>query len=220
MSTKLYVILTVAALALLLGALAGDPASAADANTAVAIGSIDADRVFNEYEKRIQLYQNLANLKAELEQKLALRNDNLLLTDAEFKQLLDLKLNPKQQEADAKKIEELLAISRQRDKELETLQQKQDATDAEKARRTELANQKNNVTKALEDERENYQTELDKQTIEANREVALDVQTAVADVAKNKNLAIVFNKSFGAIEFVLYSSNDITDDVLKRLNKK
>lgn len=220
MSTKLYVILTVAALALLLGALAGDPASAADANTAVAIGSIDADRVFNEYEKRIQLYQNLANLKAELEQKLALRNDNLLLTDAEFKQLLDLKLKPKQQEADAKKIEELLAISRQRDKELETLQQKQDATDAEKARRTELANQKNNVTKALEDERENYQTELDKQTIEANREVALDVQTAVADVAKNKNLAIVFNKSFGAIEFVLYSSNDITDDVLKRLNKK
>ncbi len=46
-----------------------------------------------------------------------------------------------------------------------------------------------------------------------------EVEAAVAAVAKQKRLDIVFNKSLGELGFIIYSSVDITEDVLKKLNK-
>lgn len=214
-------ILAALIVSLILGILSGNAAFPADAKAATsAIGSADANTLFNEYDKRKQSYQELETLQAKLEAQLELRNGNRLLTDEEFKTLVDLETKPQKQEADKQKIEELRALSKQRDQELQALQQKQDATEEEKAKRRELENRLKNVNEILQQDKGKFEKELNTKFLEVNEEVTKDIEAAVAAVAKDKGLAIVFNKSFGAAEFVLYSSVDITDAVLKKLNKK
>lgn len=183
-------------------------------------GTADADVLFRDYAKRQQLYSELDALKAKLEGQLELRNSNRLLTDDEFKQLADLQAKPQKTDAEQKKIDELLATSKQRDQDLQALQQKADATDADKGQRTELENRLKTVQAGLQDNKTKFEDELNKRLIETNKQVTEDIETAVSAVAKEKGLAVVFNKSFGAAQFVLYSSVDITPDVLKKLNKK
>jgi len=203
-----------------LGTIAG-PAAAADAKAPVGLvfGTADADALFKDYTKRQQLYSELDALKANLEGQLELRNANRLLTEDEFKQLVDLQAKPKKTDAEQKKIEEFLATSKQRDQDLQTLQQKSDATDADKAQRTEMENRLRTVQKSLQDDKAKFEEELNRRLIDANKQVTTDIEAAVSAVAKEKGLTVVFNKSFGAAEFVLYSSVDITADVLKKLNK-
>ena len=202
-------------------AIMAGPAIAAEAKPAAGLvfGTADADSLFKDYTKRQQLYSDLDALKAKLEGQLELRNDNRLLTDEEFKQLVDLQAKPQKTDAEQKKIDELLATSKQRDQDLQTLQQKSDATDAEKAQRTELENRLKTVQKSLQDDKTKFEDELNKRLIETNKQVTTDIEAAVTTVAKEKGLSVVFNKSFGAAEFVLYSSVDITAEVLKKLNK-
>ena len=214
-------ILAALIVSLILGILSGNAAFPADAKLATsAIGSADANTLFTEYDKRKQSYQELETLQAKLEAQLELRNGNRLLTDEEFKTLLDLEAKPQKQDADKQKIEELRALSKQRDQELQALQQKQDATEEEKAKRRELENRLKSVNEALQQDKGKFEKELNTKFLEVNQEVTKDIEAAVAAVAKDEGLAIIFNKSFGAAEFVLYSSVDITDDVLKKLNKK
>ena len=213
-------ILTVLASAVLLAIIGASPVFAADAKAGLVFGTADADSLFKDYTKRQQLYSELDAMKAKLEGQLEMRNANRLLTDDEFKQLADLQAKPQKTDAEQKKIDELLGISKQRDQDVQGLQQKSDATDAEKAQRTELENRLKAVQKSLQDDKTKFEDELNKKLIETNQQVTLDIEAAVTAVAKDKGLSVVFNKSFGAAEFVLYSAVDITPDVLKKLNKK
>lgn len=214
-------ILAVLVLGSLLAAAVASPVFAADAKSAgLVFGTADADSLFKDYTKTQQLYSELDALKAKLEGQLEMRNSNRLLTDDEFKQLVDLQAKPQKTEAEQKKIDELLATSKQRDQDLQTLQQKADATDAEKAQRTELENRLRTVQQALQTDKTKFEDELNERLIDTNKQVTEDIETAVSAVAKEKGLAVVFNKSFGAAQFVLYSNLDITPDVLKKLNKK
>lgn len=216
LSGALAVLVSVFVLAIVAG-----PAVAADAKASAGLvfGTADADSLFKDYKKRQQLYSELDALKVKLEGQLELRNANRLLTEDEVKQLADLQAKPTKTDAETKKIDELLAASKQRDQDLQTLQQKADATDAEKAQRAELENRLKAVQKSLQDDKAKFEEELNKRLIETNKQVTTDIEAAVSAVAKEKGLTVVFNKSFGAAEFVLYSSVDITADVLKKLNK-
>lgn len=205
------VLISVMMLATMGAVMAADPP-----NFAVA----DADRLFKEYTKRQQLYTEIEALKARLEKQLELRNANRLLTDQEFKQLTDLDAKAQKADADNNQIRSLLDTSKQRDQELQALQQKQDATEADTAKRTELETRLRNVNQSLQENKVKFEEDLNKQLIEANTQCTKDIEAAVAAEAKAKGFTMVFNKSFGAVEFVLYSTADITDDVLKRLNKK
>lgn len=205
------VLISVMMLAAMGAVMAADPP-----NFAVA----DADRLFKEYTKRQQLYTEIEALKARLEKQLELRNANRLLTDQEFKQLTDLDAKAQKADADNNQIRSLLDTSKQRDQELQALQQKQDATEADTAKRTELETRLRNVNQSLQENKVKFEEDLNKQLIEANTQCTKDIEAAVAAEAKAKGFTMVFNKSFGAVEFVLYATADITDDVLKRLNKK
>ncbi|HET6455269.1 MAG TPA: OmpH family outer membrane protein [Armatimonadota bacterium] len=202
----------------LLAIIAG-PVFSADTKQQVGLifGTADADSLFKDYTKRQQLYSDLDALKARLEGELELRNANRLLTDDEFKQLVDLQAKAQKTDAEQKKIDELLGTSKQRDQDLQALQQKSNATDAEKTQRAELENRLKAVQTALQDNKTKFEEELNKQLIEANQQVTQDIEAAVTAVAKEKGLTVVFNKS---LQFILYSSVDITPDVLKKLNKK
>jgi len=218
---KLRTMLAISLLGLSMSALILGSAFAADPKAAGAgFGSVDIQRAFNEYDKKKQLDQELQQFGDQLTQRLDLRNANKLLTPDEFKQLADLKAKPKQTDAEQKKIEELLALSKQREQEFQALQQKQDSTDADKARLKELQEQIDKTDASLKEELARYRSEVAQKTVELSKQVVQDIEAVVASIAKEKGLAMVFAKSVGEYTFVVYSNVDITDEVLKRLNKK
>jgi len=220
--SKLRGIIAVSIFVLLLSVFIGEFAfAAAEAKApAAAFGTVDIEQAFNGYEKKQQLEQDLMIFYEQIKQRLELQNTNKLLTAEEFSQLADLKSKAKQDEADKKKIEDLLALSRQREQEFQSLQQKQNATDAEKARLKEMQDQIGKTDALIKDDQGKYESELNKRRVDLSRQVMQEVETAVAAAAKEKGLTLVFNKSVGEPGLVVYSNVDITDDVLKKLNKK
>jgi len=202
---------------ILLGALPVGPALAADAG---GFGTVDVERAFNDYEKKQQLDKDLVAFVEQLRQKFDLRQTHKLLDKEEFDQLAELKQNATPTDADTEKIRELEELSTQREKELQALQQKTGPTDEEKARLIALQDQAKKSEAELTETQKQFEKDVTKRRFDFSKEVMGEVETAVAAVAKEKELAIVFNKSFGELGFIIYSSVDITDDVLKKLNKK
>jgi len=216
---KLRGILAVIIFGLFLSALASSLALAADAKP-MTFGSVDVQKAFDGSVKKAQLQQELENQIAQVKQWLELRNSNKLFTTEEFQQLVDLKTKPKPEDADKKKAEELLTLSKQRDEAFQALQQKTSLTDAEKAQLKEFQDRAKKVQTSMEEELKKRDVELENKGRELSKQVMQDVEAAVAAVAKGKGLAIVFAKSIGDYTFVVYSSVDITNEVLERLNKK
>jgi len=216
---KLRGILAVIIFGLFLSALASSLALAADAKP-MTFGSVDVEKAFNGYEKKAQLEQQLAGEVAQAEQWFQLRNSHKLLTPEEFKELTDLKAKAGPAETDKKRIEDILALSKQRDEAFQALQQKSNLTDAEKTQLASLQVQVKQCDSSIAEEQGKRVEELGKKRVELSKQVMQEVEAAVAAVAKEKGLAMVFAKSVGEYTFVVYSNVDITDEVLKRLNKK
>jgi Skp family chaperone for outer membrane proteins len=219
--TRLHGIVAISVLGVFAVALAGGMAFAADAKaTGPVFAVVDVEKAFDGSEKKQTLEKELAAYLKGIEDWFQLRSTNKLLTPEEFTQLTELRNKPKQEEADKKKIDEFLALSKQREQEFQTLQQKQGATDAEKARLKELQDQITKTDASMQEEEKKRQVEWTNKKIELSKQVMADVEAAVADVAKEKGLTMVFNKAIGEPGLVVYANIEITDEVLKKVNKK
>jgi len=181
---------------------------------------VDVQKVMSGYNKGKEIDDQFRTLVQNLQTKLKLRQANKLLTDEEFKQLADLKVLDKPTADDQKKIESLTATSNQREQEFTTLQQKPNATDAEKAKLKEYQDRIDKANAALASDQEKYQADLTKQDADNQRQNTEAIETAVSAVAKDKGIAMVFTKTIGPYPIVMYASTDISEDVIKKLNKK
>jgi Skp family chaperone for outer membrane proteins len=207
---------TVIGLAIVLCIFAVMPSFAADSKSAGPIfASVDLDKLSAGYEKGKQIEDQLMAMQESLKKKLVLRDTNKMLTNDEFKQLVDLQSKATPTPEDTKKIDDILASSISRDKEFQALQQKPNATDADRTRMDELAKQEKAGEDALKVDQAAYTDQFQKKRDELQKSAAQEVDSAISVVAKEKGIALVFSKGV-----VLYSNNDITDDVVKKLNKK
>ncbi len=195
-------------------------AGTASSAEAQVFASIDIERAFNDYEKKQKLDADImAELKS-LQSRLELRQTNELLSNTEVDELAALKAKDKPTEADKKRIADIEATSMAREKELQDLRQKTTPTDAEKTRLAALQDQIKQTDTELKAAAKQADTDWQKKRYELSKQVMDDVQAQVAAVAKAKGITMVFNKSAGETILVVFSANDITDEVLKRLNKK
>lgn len=202
---------------IILSILALIPASSAEAQV---FASVDIEKAFNDYQKKQDLdKQIMADLQS-LQLKFELRQTHELLSKTEFDELAALKAKPKPTEAETKRIGDLEAASSQLEQELQALRQKTTPTDAEKTRMAALQAQIKQTETEIKDGAKQAEADWQKRRYELSKQVMDDVQAAVAAVAKQKNFSMVFNKSVGEAVLVVYSANDITEEVLKRLNKK
>jgi Skp family chaperone for outer membrane proteins len=217
MSTK-RAVLAILFLGLLMTALPGKPARAAEAKFPV-FATLDVEKAFNGYDKKTQLDAKLQADKAQADEKLRLRSDNAFLTADEFTQLADLAAKPTKTDDDKTKIAALTKTANDRQAEYTGLQQKKDATDAEKARLQELQSMGEKAKAAFDAEQTSLYQKLQKQQVDLSKQIMQDVEVAATNVAKAKGITMVFNKSFGEPGFIIYSGMDITDEVLAKLNK-
>ncbi len=217
--SKLRNVTTVIVMAIIIMCAVG-MAIAADAKAAMQFGTVDIEKAYAGYQKSAQIKEELKNAYDKANLKLDLMKANKLLTPEEIAELVELSTKDKQTEADKARINALLDISKKRDQEMQTLEQKQDATDAEKARLQQLIEQRKNSEEAYKKSFESLQKELNNKENELLGAAKKDIVDAVAAVAKEKGISIVFNRSIGLADFIIYSAVDITDDVIKKLNKK
>lgn len=217
--SKLHAIAVVLAF-LLLSAVVVAPAFAAAPQPAMpAFGSVDVDRAFAASERKKAVSSELDTYGRQLQSNLELREANKLLSEQELAQVRDLKAKASLTAAEQSNVESLLAKSRELDKEFAALQQKPNPTAEESARLKELQSMVEAGKTALTREQEKYSADFSKRQSDLLKQAIDDIDAAVAAVAKGKGLSIVFNKSVGQLNIVVYSSVDITDDVIKKLNK-
>lgn len=181
---------------------------------------VDVERAFDQYDKKIQLEKELSDEFNRIKEWFELRAVHKLLTEAEFQEFVNLKTKPSPSDSEKQRIEELANISKQRQQELSSLQQKQNPTDQEATRLKELQEAIKKTDDSVKDEERKRETEIAQKRVQLSKQVMDDVEAAVSAVAKEKGLLLVFNKAAGEPGVVVYCNLDITDDVLKRLNKK
>jgi len=94
------------------------------------------------------------------------------------------------------------------------LQQKKEPTPADTASLTSLTNAYQTGQTVLQGIGEGYQSQLKKLSDDDTTQFTKLLKDAIAAVAQQKNLSAVFTS-----DVAIYTANDITEDVVKRVNK-
>ena len=98
--------------------------------------------------------------------------------------------------------------------DLRALQQKSDSTADDKARLSALTAQQTASRQVLQQLSESYSDQFKTEADKINAQFTDTVKQAIAAVAKDKGLGVVFDAAVA-----VYTANDISDEVIKRLNK-
>lgn len=187
------------------------------AGGAISIGSVEVQRVFNEYKVTQTSRAEIDKLGGTLDKALSQLQSNsaAFLTDAEINELAKLYTKDTAlTDADKNRVTELEGKARKAGDELRNLQNVAAPNPQQSARLTELTSGQQRGTNTLTGLQTEYQKRLqDRQ--EALTKTTLDaIKAMIVKVAQEKNLAVVFDSAVA-----IYTANDITNDVIKQLNK-
>jgi len=178
-------------------------------------GMVDLKRVVDEYDQRRALEGQLQQLRDQMRAKLQWRANNILLEEAEISEYENLAslTNPTQQQR--QRMQQLEQKARQLAEGLNQLRQKNPPADQDVQRINQLTALENRNREALIRLQDQFEQELNARRDEMINQMLQEIRKAVAAVAQEKGLAVVFDSTQ-----VLYAANDITNDVIKRVNRK
>lgn len=183
----------------------------------ITFATVDVQKINDNYKLKAVLETQFQQLQAKWQGRLARRQNMPLLTEDEQKQIDAIEeKGPNQTDADKATLKQLTDKAQQLNNQLVALRQKKesDLTDADK---TQLATLEAAIAKAsdqynsMQDQMKAELTNFDNQNSDL---LVKNIRAAVAQVAKDKGITIVFNN-----QVVLFSGVDITDQVLAILNK-
>jgi Skp family chaperone for outer membrane proteins len=122
------------------------------------------------------------------------------------------KVNPT--DADRNRSNALQAQASKAAQQLTDLQQKKDPAPADTALVASLTSQYETGKAALQEVGDGYQEQLKTLSDKDNADFTQSVKDAIIAVAQQRGLSVVFTS-----DIAVYTANDITDDVVKRINK-
>jgi Skp family chaperone for outer membrane proteins len=188
--------------------------TASSRNAAVPLGYVDIQLVFQQAPAAQEVKKQGEQLKAQFQEKLALKNDTLGLTEAERTELNTLLAKASPSDQEKARIALLRGKTAKLDEELRNLRQKPTPTDVEKARLQELTQLLSSAENKLRSEVETLQGQLDQKGDELMSGLQDKILKAVEDVAKDQGLAMVVDK-----QARLFGGVDITSQVVGKLKK-
>lgn len=163
----------------------------------------ELDAKFAELRKRLEaVFQKLKDANA------------VFLSPAEIKELAGLYEKPQPNDAEKKRIETLQQIADQRAGAARRLDNTATPTDEQKKELEKLAQMQQDGAAALQEVGNDFSKRVETQGTDFEEQLSAKVKEAVAAVAKEKNLLIVFDSNV-----VVYAAADITPDVIKILQK-
>ena len=196
-----------------LGAALVFPASAVEKDAKV--GVLDTQKLFNDAPRIKQYKEELDTARQSLISKLDIRSKNLLLNEAEIKELIDIKTKITATDKDKARIKELEDVQSARDAEKNQLAQTNPLSEVQKARMKELQDMQQNAKTTGESLEKDYNSQLQNKAQELDDKVKADINEAIKKVAETSNYYLVLDKSAA-----LYGGIDITDAVISKLDRK
>ena len=203
-----------AALALASLSLSRPAAAAPAAGGAQTFGSVDIAKLQTDSSRKTKYDTELRALADRLDATFKAQAQSLMLSAADQNQLGTLLNTPRPTVADQAQITALQTKAAQAQAQLTDLQQKKDPTPGDTAQLGVLTDLNNNGQKILSDIGAGYQAQLKKLSDDDNKAFTQIVKDAIAAAAKERGLSMVFTS-----DVAVYTTNDITDDVIKRINK-
>lgn len=193
--------------------LALGPVQAAPAGAAQ-FGSVDISKVQTQSTKKAKYDTELRALADKLDTAFQKQTESIMLSKTEQTELGGLLTKPKPSETDTSRILALQTQANAAAQKLADLQQKKDPTPADTQQLAALTAQFQTGQKTLQDVGAGYQTQLKTLSDKDTTDFTQSVKDAISAVAQQKGLAMVFTS-----DVAVYTTNDITDEVVKRVNK-
>lgn len=182
---------------------------------AQAFGVVDYERVVNESTFVKNSLEQLQALEARYRGVLQTLQENIILTDEERQEFTNLLLADNLNDAQRQRAQQLAQTSRQRADELQQLRQKPQPSETEKAALERFTQMEARGREALQALAQQLTQQLEQRLQQSREQVRNAVRETIAQVAKEKRLTLVFSA-----EAVLYAENDITNDVIQKLNQR
>lgn len=196
-----------------LGALLSSACWAADP----AIGTVDMAKVYTEAPRIKQLRERLEQRSKEFESRLDIREQNLMLTEEQVRELIDLKMKPSPTDKDKARIQELTDIERSLDEQLKNLQNtpQDKLTDTEKTRLKELTDLQTASKTAGGQIEKDYNSQLQNEARELEAKASEEISAVIKQIAESKKLAYVVDKAV-----VFFGGTEITNEVIAKLDRR
>lgn len=182
---------------------------------AQAFGVVDYERVINESTFVKSSLERLQALETRYRGVLQTLQENIVLTNEERQELTNLLLTENPNDAQRQRMNQIVQTARQRAGELQQLRQKPEPSETDKAALERFTQMEATGREALQTLAQQLSQQLEQQLQQSREQVRQVVRETIAQVAKEKKLTLVFSA-----EAVLYAENDITQDVIKRLNER
>jgi Skp family chaperone for outer membrane proteins len=198
---------------LLAGAVADAQEAPPVALTSGNVAVVDIARVAQEYKALLEKNQALQALAESVRAELQARSVYRFLTEEEMQELLKLIATEQPTQEDKDRVKALTDESQKREAELLALESKQEPTDQERSRRSELRAIRQAASQKLDEVQGTYQGQLDAQEQKVQAEVVQAVRKAIEEVATERAHPMVFDR-----DALLLGGVDITDQVLAKLN--
>jgi Skp family chaperone for outer membrane proteins len=191
------------------------PAHGAGVAGAGIFGSVDLQKIESSYTKASDDNKILEQMRQQLSGVLQQEASYNMLSQDDQVELGTLLQKAAPTSTDTTTIQQLEQKSSQASQELTTLQSKPNPTDDDKTRMQQLLQlQQKDGPAALQAVQSDYQDQVQSKQNVLSAQITTDIKAAIASVAKKQGLAVVFD---GAV--AIYTTNDITDEVLQVLNK-
>jgi Skp family chaperone for outer membrane proteins len=181
----------------------------------IKIGVVDVDRIAEGYFEAKNAREQLQALQTQYGAALDMRQKYSLLSPAELDEMEKLMALPKPEAKDTARIQELTKKGDALAAELEALRNKKDPTGADKARLSELTDVATKAGAGIETRRQFYADQYVTKQKDMEEKMQVKMEAAIADLAKQKGLWTVIDKSV-----IHWGCVDITDDLVAKLNKE
>ena len=177
-------------------------------------GSVDINKIQAESTKKAAYDSTLHDMATRLDAQFKQQAAYVMLSKDEQVQLAQLLAKTNRTDVDNTAVTALEAKATRDAQELTNLQQTKNPSSTDSARMDALTKQYQAGQQALTDIGDGYQAQLKKASDTDNTDFTRSVKEAIATVAQQRGLAVVFTA-----DVAVYTTNDITDEVVKRLNK-
>ncbi len=186
-------------------------------------GVIDMEKVSEQATPVKEASKELGSFRQTLMENLREIDQYTYLTAAEVRELGSTleTTNDKWTPMQKGRYNELKQAALDRDKEFSALAQTPNPTAEQKKRLDELSKMRGEKDQPFDEIKARYEQKLNQRAAEILPKLAKVVEDVIQGIAKDQKLAIVLTKRTqnGKDDVVLWGGTDITDELVKRLNK-
>ncbi len=187
------------------------PANGASFN----LGFVDLQRIGKEFDGTKASQAELDAFQGSLRKRLDDRELTRFLDEKELAEVEKLRAVAAPSDEQKKQLGDFLATSKSREAQLRALQQNPNKSDSEKTDADRLTKFSAKTDEDMDSLGEQLEGQLQAKGDEISKKLTDTVSAAIETVAKEKGYVAVVDK-----KAMLYGGTDVTDEVLKQLNKK